>query len=107
MAGVSFVDGHIDGSNTCVICGKDIPEGSQVCVICGDVPKKNTNYDRIRNMSVEEMAVVLYDAADRICFENCKQDTGNKHQCRFGEGVASENCINCIKQWLETEVTDT
>ena len=56
MGRVSMVDGHIDGADTCVICGKDIPEGSQVCVICGDVPKKNTNYDRIRNLSVVEMA---------------------------------------------------
>ena len=51
----------IDGSNTCVCCGRDIPEGSQVCVICGDIPKKKvkTNYDRIRNMSVEEMSNFL------------------------------------------------
>jgi hypothetical protein len=32
---ISFIDGHIDGSDTCVICGRDIPEGRQVCVICG------------------------------------------------------------------------
>lgn len=35
MSKVSLINGHIDGSNTCVICGRDIPEGSQVCVICG------------------------------------------------------------------------
>ena len=35
MGYVSQIDGHIDGCDTCVICGRDIPEGSQVCVICG------------------------------------------------------------------------
>lgn len=35
MSKVSLINGHIDGAETCVICGRDIPEGSQVCVICG------------------------------------------------------------------------
>ena len=30
------INGHIEGSNQCVICGADIPEGSQVCVNCQD-----------------------------------------------------------------------
>lgn len=36
MSKVSLINGHLDGADTCVICGRDIPEGSQVCVICGD-----------------------------------------------------------------------
>lgn len=35
MSNVSLINGHIDGADTCVICGREIPEGSQVCVICG------------------------------------------------------------------------
>lgn len=35
MSEVSLINGRIDSSDTCVICGRDIPEGSQVCVICG------------------------------------------------------------------------
>jgi hypothetical protein len=35
MSEVNLINEHIDGSETCVICGRDIPEGSQVCVICG------------------------------------------------------------------------
>ena len=35
MSKVSLINGHLDGAETCVICGRDIPEGSQVCVICG------------------------------------------------------------------------
>ena len=57
---VSFIDGHIDNVDRCVCCGKIIPEGRQVCFICGkEKQKKQTNYDRIRNMSVEEMAKFL------------------------------------------------
>lgn len=35
MSNIRLIDGHIDGAEQCVICGRDIPEGSQVCVICG------------------------------------------------------------------------
>lgn len=38
---VSMINGHIDGADTCVICGRDIPEGSQVCVICGDTKPRD------------------------------------------------------------------
>jgi len=64
MANVSLVDGHIDGM---------------------------TNYDRIRNMSVEEMAEFLND--NYKC-EQCDYH----HKCCNGE------CIDGIKQYLESEV---
>ena len=60
MKSVSLIDGHIDGAETCVICGRDIPEGSQVCVICGKteprdlvevVRCKDCKYSRPRNES--------------------------------------------------------
>lgn len=38
---VSLIDGHIDGAEQCVMCGRDIPEGSQVCVICGNIKPKD------------------------------------------------------------------
>ncbi len=39
----------INGTDTCVICGRDIPEGSQVCVICGKETESGENkvYDAI------------------------------------------------------------
>ena len=40
MNSVSFINGHIDGCDTCVICGRDIPKGRQVCVICGYTAEK-------------------------------------------------------------------
>lgn len=52
----------------------------------------NTNYDRIKAMSVEELADVLYDANDKICFENCSASTGNKFSCHFGENVDVSEC---------------
>ena len=67
---------------------------------------KKTNYDRIRNMGVEELAEFMYSAPDKICFENCTRDTGNKYSCKFGEGVDVSNCLKCMKQYLESEVTE-
>ena len=94
---VSLIDGHIDGSDRCVICGRDIPEGSQYCVICGKVPSKvQTNYDRIRNMTVEEMADYFNGIFD--C-SNCPNDM---FLCA-GKGNV---CTKYIKQWLESEVSE-
>lgn len=64
MAGVSFVDGHIDG--------------------------KQTNYDRIRNMSIEEMA---------YCNDICPIEYGVIHKYCNNAG-----CVECRKEWLESEV---
>lgn len=92
---VSFIDGHIDNVDRCVCCGKVIPEGRQVCFICGtEKQKKQTNYDRIRNMSVEELAKLLCycsDCGNGRCYGN--------DLCKSGDGA----CNGLIK-WLESEV---
>ena len=79
-------------AETCVCCGRVIPEGSQYCVICGNKVKgKQTNYDRIRNMNAEELADFIADIyAD------------NEHsEIRIsGEWMAYED----IEKWLESEV---
>ena len=41
---VSMVDGHIDGCDTCIICGRDVPEGRQVCPNCEKDIDKNIKY---------------------------------------------------------------
>ena len=72
MSNVSLINGHID---------------------------KTTNYDRIRSMSIDEMAEALektvhckFQIACKICCnDNCKVE--NKREC-----------ISKIKQWLESEV---
>ena len=66
--------------------------------------KKQTNYDRIKSMSLEQLAEFLYSASDEICFANCSRDTGNKFACKFGNDVSFENCKNCMKEYLESEV---
>ena len=37
---VSLINGHIDNTERCVCCGREIPEGRQVCVICGYTAEK-------------------------------------------------------------------
>ena len=73
MSKVSLVDGHIDGM---------------------------TNYDRIRNMSVEEMAEFMYETNEDC--ENFCAFTKDK-KCHSFEG-GKQTCIIGIKQWLESEV---
>lgn len=48
-----------------------------------------TNYEKIKQMSVEEMAFML------MCPYDADPDKCNKI-----------NCIKCTKQWLESEVEE-
>lgn len=63
-----------------------------------------TNYDRIKAMSVDEMADVFYSGIDKICFDNCTKSTGNKFECPIKDDVTPDSCKECIKRWLESEV---
>ena len=84
-------------AETCVCCGRVIPEGSQVCVICGmEKPKKKRQIDRIRNMSVEEMAEFM---------QKCGWDF--PPYCDYQKatrGICDQNCVKCVKEYLESEV---
>ena len=102
---VSLINGHIDNTERCVCCGREIPEGRQYCVICGKVPNKvKTNYDRIRNMSVEELARFLAEHIDhyRAPYE-VKEIYQNAIDEKTGKGII---WIEAFKQWLEAEVTE-
>lgn len=95
MANVSLIDGHLDNAEHCVCCGAVIPEGRQVCIICGKkVNGKQRQIDRVRNMSVEELAESL---ALRMmcCCCPCTQ------LCNKLEYVS---CVDTFKIWLEQEV---
>lgn len=82
----------------CIRCGRVIPEGRHVCLRCGDYddqqrfcpPKhaRQTNGDRIRAMSNEELAQFL---------------------CQIGDCKTCPFCsIQCnIREWLEREVNST
>ncbi len=60
-----------------------------------------THFEEIKQMNVEDLANVLQDARDDICFEMCEKNTGNKYSCPYEE----QDCTACIAKWLESEVT--
>ena len=98
MSNVSLIDGHLDNAEHCVCCGAVIPEGRQHCVICGYKADKGKQrqIDRIRNMSVEELAESL---ALRILCSCCPcTQLCNKHEY--------VSCVDTFKIWLESEVTE-
>lgn len=97
---VGLVERNIDNAEHCVCCGRVIPEGRQHCIICGEIPKKKRQIDRIRNMSVEELAEFM-KATVEDCEKYCAFTKENK--CNSFEG-GKQTCILGIKQWLESEV---
>lgn len=80
MGYVSMIDGHIDE------------------------PRKQTNYDRIRNMSIEQMAMFLAQHIDhyRAPYE-VKELYANAIDNKTGNGII---WIEAFKRWLESEVTE-
>lgn len=51
-----------------------------------------TNYERIKNMSLEEMAISLMCPQEiDECFDK-------------GETCDKKNCVSCTLEWLESEV---
>lgn len=87
--------------NTCVCCGKIIPEGRHICLSCGsyydmqtfDKPVR-TNGDRIRAMSDdEELLSVIGTGCYRCIYRDGECDSG------YGEG-----CIAGNLEWLKQEV---
>lgn len=98
MSSVSLIDGHLDNAEHCVCCDAVIPEGSQHCVICGYKAEngKQRQIDRIRNMSVEELAEFMN-----------KCDWDFPPYCDYNEAkTCDQNCLKCAKQYLESEVTE-
>ncbi len=57
----------------------------------GEYPKRITNYDRIKEMTIEEMADALY--SQEWCDNKCW-------------GNAFMTCRRCIKEYLESEVEE-
>lgn len=55
---------------------------------------KITNYDRIRNMSIDELANFIPDWSYT---KACKCDEETYVDC-------NNECCKCVKQWLESEV---
>jgi len=55
--------------------------------------KQKTNYDRIREMTVDEMAAVIANCGCRYCIY---EDLPCTEDC----------CMDGVKYWLESEVTE-
>lgn len=85
--------------NRCVCCDASIPEGRQICPICekngNDRPKRNI--DRIREMTVEELAEFL----DKITYQ-CGRPNGCE-RCPLNVSVDCDKGV--IAKWLESEVS--
>lgn len=82
--------------NTCITCGRIIPEGRHICLACereNEVnsfsPKLRTNGDRIRQMTNDELVPVVMSY---VCVR------------RGIVGCPACNCGECVKHWLESEV---
>ena len=85
---VSLINGHIDGSNTCVICGRDIPEGSQVCVICGKTePRDMVEVTRCKDCRIATEDIMI----DGWFYCNNNNQTHKPdHFCSYGERRGKE-----------------
>ena len=55
-----------------------------------------TNYERIKSMSVEEMAEEM----------PCPYLNDSHGECKYGLHTQELTCKECAKQWLEREVAE-
>ena len=60
-----------------------------------------SNLEKIRNMNADDMADYIYNNDDNLNDKICKQ---SHEECPFGDNLTPDNCKNCIKKWLESEV---
>ena len=92
---------------------EDVSAKKYPCSKCDSVtndlfePKKQTNADRIRSMSDEELAELLYsiqNLEDKVKF--CK----NKIECDnildSGKEILDNMCKQCLVDWLQSEVEE-
>lgn len=127
MPNVSMIDGHIDElkkhkCDGCKYKGEHQEMGFKAVGVCfrehnllkaeiaynaKKCPFSNpTNYDRIRNMSVEEMAK---EFAMFVWKTVCECDKVQQRMCEH-YGMPDGGCIQCItndiEEWLESEVKE-
>lgn len=71
-----------------------------------EMQKPKTNYDRIRNMSVEEMAKALNKRSigNVDCEKFCAYTKDGR--CNKFENDGKGSCVDGIKLWLESEVEE-
>ena len=82
------MNGHIDGCDTCVICGRDIPEGRQVCVICGYKAdkKKPDLVEVVRCKDCKHWGGVIFGyICRRFSGTYIRNETKENDYCSYGE----------------------
>lgn len=97
--------------NTCIVCGRIIPEGGHICLACGDYddqqrfrpPKhaRQTNGDRIRAMSDAQLVGFIVTALSAKAIE-CDYCIHRDEVCRNKR--PSRRCAAGMIEWLRSEV---
>lgn len=65
-----------------------------------------TNFERIRNMTIEEIAEALFKRS--LCYVDCEKYCAytKDGRCYKFENDGKGSCVDGIKLWLETEVEE-
>lgn len=88
-------------------CGKPYSSNSNHAEICKDFEeKKLTNFEKIKNMSIDEMAEFMLDEHENnfdYCM-NCEMYSYYAPHCISGN--LTEDCIKARMKWLESEVKE-
>lgn len=103
---------YIDGNHNTVEVKdkiKSVLPDANYMIFDADGNKDNkTNFDRIKKMSVQEMAELIHRADNfariphkAICERCCAYTKNGKCNKYRGDGKGS--CVDGIKQWLESE----
>lgn len=58
-----------------------------------------TNFEKIKNKTIDEVAKQIFVYENKLCDKICL----SKGECKF-DVPKETDCINCIKEWLATEV---
>jgi hypothetical protein len=76
---------------TCIFCDRPIPG------------KRMTNGDRIRAMSDEELAAMLYSFEDLEMPDYCQRKKECDDMLDGDIDIPDEKCINCLIDWLRQQ----
>lgn len=84
-------------------CALGIEQDCNECRMCGNGKggKKMTNFERIKGMSVEELAELITSGEWSAICHFCKYY--GSENCYIENEGASKNCVDGIKEWLESE----
>lgn len=83
--------------NTCVCCGRIIPEGRQICLACGDYDDMQTFKPRIRTLGDQIRAMSNRELARFICLQQL-------HQSLTGTVEAEETVLKALESEVKNEL---